>query len=495
MSARKNLIYGLLAVAAGWFFAGCEKPFHFPSQSLPAAAKAEGAAQAYDTDNDGKADFFMYARSDGRLDRLGYDYNGDGAVDEIVKLDAIPTKHCRHLVIIVDGVGYDIVKKHYDSGHLRLFHPPSRVVAPYPTMTDLAVDDFLDYMPCTAYEAMYYDRRANRIVGGSRAYLTGRNEPYNRLLQYRAGLWWVPFFYLYPKSVFGKELNDFKRAFDKGRTQEMLTYFGSTAGMGTVYGAAGQVECLHQFERLINQIVYETRGMTKITLISDHGHGYEPVTRIDFGKRLAEKGWRLTKSLEGPKDVAMVQFGLTTYASFYTHRRAELAGDLVTIEGVVLASYAEKDAVIVLAGGNERAVIREKTGRFGYEPTSGDPLQLKPILAQLKADTDGYYDADDLLNATGTHVYPDPLQRIWRAHFGLVENPADVIVSLEDRFCVGSNFFAAFVKAASTHGSLNYKNSVAFIMSTAGALPPLMRSADVPKEMTRLLGAPWPMRK
>ena len=53
----------------------------------------------------------------------------------------------------------------------------------------------------------------------------------------------------------------------------------------------------------------------------------------------------------------------------------------------------------------------------------------------------------------------------------------------------------SFVKVASTHGGLNYRNTTAFIMSTAGALPPLMRSREVPANMTALTGQAWPLRK
>jgi hypothetical protein len=494
---RNLLLYStLVAVAAALL--GCEKPMHFPAASMPAPAEAAGAARAYDTNGDGAADFFLFADDAGRFDRLGYDLTGDARPDTVVKLDAIPAARCRHLMIILDGLHYDLVKKHYDAGHLRLFHPPSRVVAPYPTMTDLAVEDFLDYMPCLAFEAQYYDHEAGKVVGGKGAYLAGRNEPYNRLLQYRASLIWVPLLYLWPRAVFGRELNQAKRAFDKGATQEMLAYFSSTAGMGTRLGAAGQIECLEGIERLINQIVHETRGLTKVTMIADHGHGYQPAERIDFKKLLAEKGWRVAGRLREPKDVVLIKFGLTTYASFYTTQRAALASDLVGIEGVSLASYAEDGAAVVVAPGAEgpqRARIREKAGRFAYEPLAGDPLALKPVLAKLKADKEGFYDDRAVLHATATHEWPDPLQRIWRAHFALVENPADVIVSLDDDACVGSDFFAAFVSATSTHGSLNYRNSVTFIMSTAGPLPPLMRSADVPRHMGKLFGRPWPMRK
>ncbi len=52
-----------------------------------------------------------------------------------------------------------------------------------------------------------------------------------------------------------------------------------------------------------------------------------------------------------------------------------------------------------------------------------------------------------------------------------------------------------FLDIASTHGGLNNSGSVTFIMSTAGALPPVMRSRDVPKNMKALTGEPFPLRK
>ncbi len=491
-----RLILGICCIAA-LALAGCGPDVTFPARPLT-PAEAQGAVQAYDTDASGAADFFLYADAAGRLNRLGYDTTGDAAADTIVQLDEIPASRCRHLVIILDGFAYDVVNKHYDAGGLRMFHRPSRVIAPYPTMTDLALEDVFDYVPCQAFEAKYYDRRQGKVVGGSTAYLAGRNEPYNRLIQYRAGLLTVPFLYLWPRPIFEDELDACKRTFDKAATQEMIAYFSSTAGMGTRLGAKGQVESLDGIERLIKQVLHETRGMTKITMLSDHGHGYKPTTRIDFKSLLAEKGWRLTGRIEGPRDAVLIEFGLTTYASFYTNSRADLAADLVTVPGVKLASYADGEAAVVLAPGEDgpqRAAIRKSGGRFSYEAAVGDPLGLKPILAQLTADKDGYYDPDELLVATVTHDWPAAPERIWRAHFALVENPADVIVSLADDACVGSKFFATFVHANSTHGSLNRINSTAFIMSTAGPLPAFMRSGDVPKHLARLFGRPWPMRK
>ena len=92
-----------------------------------------------------------------------------------------------------------------------------------------------------------------------------------------------------------------------------------------------------------------------------------------------------------------------------------------------------------------------------------------------------------LFRATATKEYPAPLQRLWRAHFDLVDHPADVIISLADDRYSGSKGFGGFVKVASTHGGLNYKNSVTFIMSSIAPLPPLMQSRDIPTHMKTLL--------
>jgi hypothetical protein len=478
-----------------WPLGGCQKPLHFPAESLPPAAKAAGASGAYDTNGDGQADFFAFADPNGRISGIGYDTSADALPDQVLDLDAIDTAHCRHLVIILDGVGYDLVKQYRDAGGLRMFHPPSRVIATYPTLTDVCLEDALGYVPCRAFEAAYYDRCANKLSGGSWDYMAGRNQPYDRLLQYRANLIWDAIGYLAPWEVFGKEMNDAARVFGRAQGREVLAYFVSSAGMGTRYGAEGQQRCLREVERLVNQVIWQTRGLTKVTLLADHGHSYTPATRIPLEAHLASKGWKLTDTLRSPRDVACIRFGLETFASFATRRPAELAADLTDCRGVGLASYAQGDTVVVLAPLGARAVISRRLGRYKYQALAGDPLKLSAILSSLQADAEGFFGADDLLAATATHEYPAPLERLWRAHFALAENTPDVIVSLKDEFYFGAQSFSGAVKIASTHGSLNRKNSTTFIMSTIGPLPPLMRSRDIPAVMHRLTGRPWPAKE
>ncbi|HOD83095.1 MAG TPA: hypothetical protein PKG77_16890 [Phycisphaerae bacterium] len=155
-----------IACAAG-LLGGCEKPVSFPALSLDEAAKAAGAWQAFDTNGDGKADFFLLADATGRVDRIAYDRDGDQKGDEIVNLDHLRAAQCRHLVIVLDGFGHDVVKAFRDEGHFRMFHPPSRLITVYPSMTDMAMEEIFDSVPCPAYEALYYDRRRNKLAGGS----------------------------------------------------------------------------------------------------------------------------------------------------------------------------------------------------------------------------------------------------------------------------------------------------------------------------------------
>jgi len=473
---------------------GCRKPVHFPAISDSETASHAGALSAYDADHDGRVDFFMIANQSGRVDRIGYDVTGNQMPDQIIPLDAIDFARCRHLFIVLDGFGYDLVNSYYADGSLRAFHPPSRVIAPYPTMTDLCVQDLIGGVPPRAIEAMHFDRRENRLVGGSNDYLAGKNEPYNRVMQYRAGTLWDVLGYMDPWAVFGKEVNDAKRVFDRAETREVMGYFVSSAGVGTRMGAEGQTKCLKRIEQFVNQVLWETRGLTKVTLTSDHGHSYTPAERIDLEAYLRGKGWRLANRLGDPDDVVYVQFGLVTFARFATRKPAELAADLVGCEGVELASYADAQAVVILSADGGRAKISRSNGRYSYQPDEGDPLKLDGILAGLE-DSNGFYRADDLLKATIEHDYPAPLQRLWRAHFGLVSNTPDVIVSLADRYYAGAKSLAGSVSIASTHGGLNRTNSTTFIMSTVGPLPGPMRSHDIPEAMEALTGEPWPLGK
>jgi hypothetical protein len=495
---------GRAILAAVWLagLAGCEPGLYFPGPSAvgwtgsPQGSGAGGAGEAlrsYDVGGVGHPDFFLYADASGRVNRLGYDTEGKGRAGTVVDLDAIPMSRCRHLVIILDGFGYEVVRKFYDEGGLRMFYPPSRVIAPYPTLTDTGLEDVFGYVPCVGYEAAYFDRRANQMEGGMGRYLSGASMPYDRLLQYRANVAWDGISYVKPWFVFDRELNHAAAHFNENLTQEFIAYFVSSAGVSTVEGAEGQRRCLASVEELINQVLWQTHGMVKITMFADHGHSYTMSKQIPFDEYLKGKGWRTGESLTAARDVVWVRFGLLTYAAFNTHEPAALAADLTGCAGVDLASYAEGEAVVVRSADGGKATVRRKGERYLYETAAGDPLKFKEVLAKLMPDGEGYYAADEMFRVSADAEYPAALERIWRGHFGLVENPADVLVSLKDGYYSGAGGFVGMVQVASTHGSLNRRNTTTFVMSTAGPLPELMRSAEVRVHLGELVGGKWPM--
>lgn len=485
----KRALTRLIMLLATSAIIGCgRKPVYFP---LETATEPGPTTVGYDTDSNGTSDFFLVRNHAGRVDRLAYDTTSDGRPDEIIDLDALPPDRCRHLVIILDGFGFEVIREAYDQGRLRMFHPPSKVVAPYPTLTDLAMDDLLGCAPSEGFEARYYSRTRNDMVGGTGRYMSGESMMYNHAMDYRADLLWDAVGYIYPWKVFGKEINDIKRAYDKPTCKrQFVGYLVSSAGVGTQQGATGQRRCLDKLEQLITQVLWESHGLTKITLLADHGHSYTQGIAAPVDSCLASKGWHTVKHLQTDRDVIVVRFGLVTFASFITQQPAALAADLADCKGVEMTSYADGDAVVALSPDGGRAEIRKRDGRYIYTTLRGDPLKLLPILARLSADEDNSYDPDDLLAATVDHEFPAPLQRLWRAHFGLVKNPPDVICSLANGYYFGNEEFAERVDIASTHGALNRSNSVTFIMSTAGPLPPVLRSADVATALEDLTGLP-----
>lgn len=470
----------------GWMFlAGCGGPaVIFPDKPM-AISKARAD---YDTDADGSADFFYMFNQAGRIDRIAYDRNGDGEPDEIVNLDAVNPRLSRHLVLVLDGFPFDVVREFYDSGHLRMFHIPAVVISPYPVMTDLSLEDALGYIPCAGVEAKYYNRTKRAVVGGAGDYLTGKNEPFAKIVTYRAPPLDDGTAYMNPKAMFEKDLVNIKRLWDRRQNMEFIAYFVSTAGMGSRFGKAGQIHALSRIEQFIGQILFETHGLVKVTLLADHGQTNTPYTLAGLDKHLKNKGWHLVNRLQRDKDVVMIKFGLVTCASFNTRNPAALADDLLTAKSVELASYVEGDALIVRTK-DAKAVIKSSDGKtFEYNPVVGDPLKLggKGMFngrEQLKAAT------------SGKCQYPDALYRLWRAHFALVENPPDVIVSLFDRYCSGSGFFSGVMKRSSTHGGLNWKNSATFIMSTAGAIKGPLRSEDIPGKIGKIFSRPFPAMK
>lgn len=482
---------------------GCASEPSFPAP-VEVRSVSDQTIFAFDTDGDERTDFWQYQQPDGRKHTMVYAADesgtpwpladGRGSYRERIDLDAINPSECPHFLIVLDGVPFELVDQLYREGHFRFFYPPSRVVCCFPSMTDLSLSELFHTGRCLAYQARYFDRQANRLTGGSTLYLSGRNSPWLARMNYRCSFWWDARAYLDPQAVFDHEVNRIVRTLRAIDAGEACAYSVGTAGLGTRGGREGIREYLRTVDRLCEQIIYERRGRVMLTLTADHGHNLVPNRRISFRKLLEAGGYQQAKSLGGPRDVAVVSYGLVTYAAFFTRDPAGVADRLLEHEDVEFACYPAGDGVVV-CDRTGRARITKRAAGFVYDSRQADPLKLAAIVERLRRDgkvsPDGEIDEESLFDATLDHDYPDPLARIWAAFHELVENPPDVIVNLRDGACYGSRFFHAMIgKVSSTHGSLNHMSSTTFVLTTLGELPTALRSRDVLPALEKLRTAP-----
>ena len=430
----------------------------------------------------------------GRIKTLLFDDDADGKPDQAVDLlDGHPERP--HFVVILDGVPFDVVQAMYDEGHFRLFPPPSRVVSVFPAMTDVALSKVFHTKPCVAAEALYFDREKNGMSDGNAVYFSGENAPWIPFVDYCAPQRVAVGAYLNPPSVFSQELRSMVRLFASTQAAKAAAYSVGTAGLGTRGGEQAIRAYLLDVERLCERITYDRRGKVRFSILADHGQTLERCSLANFEQALEKGGFRCTKRLESPNDVVIVAYGLITCAVLHTDQPEAVADVLVDHPAVDLICYKKADSVVVRKG-DQQATIRKGDGGYRYQAVAGDPLELDPIIAELRGlgavNEQGEIADRPFFHATATHHYPDPLHRIWTCFDGLVTRQGDVMLSLKPDACHGRKFFHAFVgPVASTHGGLDYLGSVTFLLSnaTAAPLPPVMRSEDVLKAIG------WPLDK
>jgi hypothetical protein len=77
------------------------------------------------------------------------------------------------------------------------------------------------------------------------------------------------------------------------------------------------------------------------------------------------------------------------------------------------------------------------------------------------------------------HRYADPLRRLFDGFSKYVKNRADVIVSYEDGYMLGSPFLSLFAQMVATHGSLLRGETEGFAMSTRQELGEAVRGYEL----------------
>lgn len=474
---------GFLAAVAIAVAAGCVDPNVelFP----PAPDRVEhlpdhGEIRWYDSDVDGVAEYGEQTEPGAaRVVRLHFTGDAEGESEEVYDRTA-PSADAdvRDLFIILDSIPFPLVEELYASGRLRLFHPPSRIISTFPVMTDPALAELFGASPCPTLEAAAYDGR--RLIDGYAVHVRSGNVPWAPFVDYRLQPISHMFIYTSPNPWYLHELKDIQDRIIESDRRRLVAYVVSTSSLGVYQGRDGHLAALVALDRLCQWVTHHFRGRVRITLMSDHGHNLVRSERIPLETLLNRFGYRVRATLERPGDVVLPAFGMVTVAALHTREPDAVAADFASVEGVAQTLYREQDGSIIVLDRAGRAAIRHHAGRFSYVIERGDPLSLSGVMEQMRAagelDEAGFATDAAWFAATADHAYPDALRRIWRAYNGLLIHTPDVYICAKDGYHCGSEFMSEYVDdVRATHGSLYHTNSLGFVMTTAGALPPVMR--------------------
>lgn len=464
------------------------RPKLMPAEHLANKNLDDGGLRLlYDANGDARGDYAEQQGPDGRVRTLHFDTDDNGELDLEVSLDQIAKSDCRELLIILDSVPYDMVKELRDQGRFRLFFPPSRIIAPFPAMTDMSLAEFSGTSPCLALESCHYDGR--RLHRGYLTYFSEGNAPW--LASLDAYIWPIHHsqMYLYPDAGYLHELHHIEQVFLSTNKPTVRGYCVGSSALGSIYGREGHERVLVTADRFCQSVMQRTRGHVHITLMSDHGHNLVDNEYVPLHKQLAALGYRNVDHLRRDNDIIVPRFGPVTCAGIHTRQPARVAADVVTLESIELAFYRDQDQVIVRSQAGSSRISR-RDDKYRYESDAGDPLRLLPIVETLKQrgrlDADGFASDSDWFEVTKDHVYPDPLYRLWRAFYGLFVHTPDVLVSFKDGYVFNTSFFNFFVKMKSAHGSIRDSSTFGFVMSTAGKLPDHVRMEDLACELEKV---------
>ncbi len=360
----------------------------------------------------------------------------------------------RTVVLAIDAIPHELFAELQREGRFRAFFPAGRLVAPFPSLTNLGFTDILRTPPPSGYEDLYFDPGRDAFVGGAWDRLTGDYKgiaPFHAAFDWEEPRLWGAFVFYLPDRVREAELlrieeilMEFARDGNPAgqNDAELVLYMGSTDAVGHVGGRDALRKHLLRVDAILDRFLAAGGGRDRVVLLSDHGMSGTPSRLFGLDDALRRAGFRLAAAVEDPRDVVAPAYGLVGSVQLYTSPGQEeaVARAIVSREGADFAVWRGTPA------GTVRAV--DAVG-------SPDPLD-RPADA-----------------------YPMLRERVRRAFDGPTLNPADVLVSLEDGWHYGSALFDRLVKIRGTHGSARASSSVGFLASNVDPTPAWIAAEDV----------------
>ena len=399
----------------------------------------------------------------------------------------------RRLLLCLDGVPHRLIEEAKGRGLFDGFGSPTRLLSPFPTMTNVALSTMLGASPPQGYESLYFDRKAGELRGGIRKYL-GRRTPdkipssYMDDLDYQEPLPFEFLIYVAPEKVWRADMQRFRERFRVApRTRDYFAFLKATDGLLHAQGPSRLGVALQSLDKILKEIQDYCGDETEIVMFSDHGMNLEENRRVDLATTLQKQQFRVVGQFTSnrKRELSIPAFGLCSYAAAYCGDETmlpEAARGMTEIRGVDFVVYKDGTEV-ALESSRGRARIQRRANDYAYVNNDGDPLELESTIKVLREkgelDQDGFGSDAVWYGHTRGHRYPDALTNIYASLFtARVKHTADILISLHDGYYYGWSPFGRFVRLAATHGNALQSSSNAFLMSTHRELPLYVRADD-----------------
>ncbi len=390
-------------------------------------------------------------------------------------------------MIVLDGVPYKTIADLRAEGRFRRFKQPARMISTFPSLTNAAMIEILQAEDSPGYEDHYYDREHNRLLGTIQDRLNGGKfiqGTFRETFDYHAPAFKGSLAYVAAPvgaiAVAHLDLAAFRKAFRKASGNSgaplFVAYIGETDSLAHLGGERPLKSFLRTLDRAIEELIVESNGRLEVEMFSDHGNNYGDHTAVKLNDAINAAGFKTEKSLKQANSVVLPKHGLVGSSTLFTHpeNRARLAEVCATAKGVDFAAYESGEGVVELISRRGRAHVSRDGERYKYADSGGDPLGLLPIVEEMKSrgmvDANGFASREDWLRATLGHAYVDAPRRLFDGFSKYVKNRADVIVSYEDGYLLGSPFLSVFARMRATHGNLLRGETEGFAMSTSQEL-------------------------
>jgi hypothetical protein len=385
-------------------------------------------------------------------------------------------------LLCLDGVPHKLIVAAKQRGLFDAFGSPTRLLSPFPTMTNVALSAMLGASPPAGYESLYFDREAKEQRGGIRKYL-GRRTPdkkpssYMDRLDYQEPLAFEFLIYVAPEKVWRSDMRRFHERFRVApQTRDYFAFLKGTDGLLHAQGPARLNVALETLDQILREIQAFCGRETEIVLFSDHGMNLEENKKVDLVRHLRRKNFQVTGNLKNVRrGIALPAFGLCSYAAAYCANDElipEAAEASIEMNGVDFVVYRNDDQVVLRSNRGDAFIERDSNDGYRYLAKSGDPLEL--------GTTDsGFVSASDWFNRTNAHRYPNAVVNVYSSLFSpRVQHTADILISLSDGHYYGWSPFGKIVRLAATHGNALASSSNAFLMSTHRELPECVAADD-----------------